>query len=108
MPKRDKQQANQAEEAIPRITDIAGVEPVTPAVPLRDFINAELTILGFEEREGEYGPFVVMTCLKQNGEQVRVTTGASAVVTKLRILEEKDVFPVRAKVVKVGRLFDLQ
>jgi len=108
MPKQQHKPSQPEGESIPRITDVAGVEPLTPAIPLRDLLNAELTILGFEQRQGDYGPFAILTCLNRDGEQIRVTTGAAAVLRKLQAVQEKGAFPVKARVVKIGRLYDLQ
>jgi hypothetical protein len=101
-----------SEEKIRNISDVpelvqAGylenkVEPIEVAE------DKYITIYDVAEVEGRFGLYVVMEVQINGGHgRTRLRSGAQAVVRKMQIARELGLFPIRGKVVRIGRTWDI-
>jgi len=67
-----------------------------------------VTIYDVSEVEGRYGLYVVVEAKIDGGyNRIRLRSGAQAVVRKMQIARELGLFPIRGKVVRIGKTWDI-
>ena len=98
-----------------KVTNISDVPELVQAGYLENKVEpievAEdkyITIYDVAEVEGRYGLYVVIEAKIDGGyNRIRLRSGAQAVVRKMQIARELGLFPVRGKVVRIGRTWDI-
>ena len=98
-----------------KVTNIADVPELREAgwaecaaEPISVAEDKYITIYGAAEVEGQYGLYVVMECQIDGGHgRVRLRTGAQAVVRKMMIARSLNLWPIRGRVVRIGRTWDI-
>jgi len=84
--------------------------PGTQVPPLRlgNIADQEVTITDAKIQTGNYGDYAVMTVVDENGEIVKVITGAELPMDALRSVIETDSFPVQACFTLRGRMWFIE
>lgn len=74
-------------------------------VPLRleDIEGEEVTVTSVEFSSGNFGPYMTMEVVNEDGEVLDVMTGAKLVVDAIENAVEADALPCEAKFVRRGR-----
>lgn len=96
-----------------KINQIGNILPREKAIqdytPFKDLLDQMVVIQSYKSKMGNKGPYVIMTCnLFDTGEEVFISTGASAVLDQLAECQRQSAFPVQATLRKVGDAYVLE
>jgi len=94
-PKNETGQQQQIE--IPSFKDIWKTRDIGESELLADFIDIELIIEGYEQLDGNYGPYVIIT-VKIEGEGKQLRSSSKTIADQLGRIEDR--LPVKARIVK--------
>lgn len=93
-----------------RVGDVvpAGLWPDTPQSELRDVLDMEIVVKDVAFLMGDYGEFVVILYyMPDTGEEYSVACGGQVVVRKLHDCKKGGLLPLKAKIVKEERYYDI-
>jgi hypothetical protein len=101
-----------AEEKVTNISEVAELREAgyleNKVEPIEVAEDKYVTIYDVSEVEGRYGLYVVIEAKIDGGfNRIRLRSGAQAVVRKMQIARELGLFPIRGKVVRIGRTWDI-
>lgn len=92
-------------ESAETMDDILGGESATP---VEDIAGKTVAIEGFEMRDGDFGPYALMTVIdKETGEVLDVSCGGQLVIAALNAFAKRNEFPVTCRFAKAGRAWRL-
>jgi hypothetical protein len=101
-----------AQEKVTNISDVPELRDArwneNKIEPLSVAEDKYITIYDMSEVEGQFGLYVVMEVQINGGHgRTRLRSGAQAVVRKMQIARELGLWPIRGKVVRIGRTWDI-
>lgn len=95
---------------IKSIQEVLGIQryDVSEVKKIEDLVGEDVIIYDYKVVQGEYGEYaVVLSSLDGSDKKFVFTTGGTVVKKKLQMCKDKNAFPVRCKIVRVKRYYDL-
>lgn len=97
--------SKKGEKDMARLADFGKIDRGAVSEPIDSVLGLELTIEHAEVRKGNYGEFVLMTCVDKRGTTHHVSTGAFLIVDAIKDALDQDAFPLNARFEKRGRTY---
>jgi len=94
----------------PRFADYSDEPfPTDLKIPVTDLLDRDLIIWDAQEREGDYGPYLVVLCSEVDDQETRFTTavGGKVVVRKIQEAKLENRLPLVGCITKPDRYYDI-
>ncbi len=93
---------------MPRLVEHALKQAEGLPLRIEDIQDVPVTITGVRFNSGQYGPYAVMTVVKEGGEILDVMTSAMLVLDALENATVQEAFPVEAMFTLKGRTWTIE